>query len=130
MSNINDRFKEVVEKMVGKDSTVGVPLIDPKDVKNGKNHLDTLMRKFIIDNKISKEVCDEKFRQYSDETDYIPAAALANKKGNLLKTIKTGRITFRKFIEMTCGILGFKLLNISITFQKPNGQTYKVNLED
>lgn len=127
MSN-KQRFKEVMEKKIGKISG-GKSMFTKNDIRRGRNQLDILLRKIIVENNISKAQYDEAFKKYSDN-DGIHPASLANRKGNLLKTILIGRVSFKKFIEAVCGVFGFKIINIEITFKKPNGSIYKASLED
>jgi hypothetical protein len=123
------RFRDIIENQVGKIN-VSETLVSEEEVLKGKNHLDTILRKFLVDEQITKKIYDDKFIEYSKRSDGIHPSAIANKKGNLLKAIKTGRITFKKFIETVCGILGYTLINITITFQRKDGTYYNINLKD
>ena len=123
-----ERFKNLMGTTDKNSTEVGECLISKKEYQEAKTLLDVVIRKLVIDNNITKEEFSSKFKVLSSVWDGMDSASISNRKGNLYRALKSGNITFRKFVEFVCGVLGYEMVEVKFTFKKPDGKSYKVNL--
>ncbi len=85
---------------------VGEQMFKPEEV-NATNHpLDKLLRQYFVDNHISEEYFAEKFKLYALKELGMHPTQASNNRSNLTKALKAGYITFRRFMEVICMVLG------------------------
>lgn len=76
----------------------GILVFKEKDLKKCKNHLDFLLRKLFIKYKTTYGDVNESYKEFAIKQG-IHISEIRNGKGNLMRRIKTGKITWDKFLE-------------------------------
>ena len=129
--SISESFLDFASKKIDEDfgKQVGVPLFTEEDIEKGVNQLDKILRAILVRNNITLDYFNEKFKEYAINVEGIHPEKLRSKKGNLLKALKNGRITFRTFMETLAGAFGFKLIDMAFEFER-NGEFQKIKLSE
>lgn len=106
----------------------GSPLFTKDQVNETPYPLDRIIRAIIVDNHISKEYFSERAKTYAKLTLGIHQTKVGNYKSNILKTLKKGNISIRKFFEIVHHILGFPISDIKVNLATDeNIRSYHVN---
>jgi len=105
----------------------GLLVFKEKDLRQCKNHLDFLLRKLFIMKKITHNDVNEAYKEFAIQQG-IHMSEIRNGKGNLMRRLKTGKITWDKFLEACDFIFKLKIINIKITFENENGDTEEISL--
>jgi hypothetical protein len=103
--------KEIPETLLIKDG--GVPLFTKEQINETPDMLDKLLRSILVDNNITKEYFSERAKAYAFSIG-IHQTKVGNYKSNILKTLKKGKITYRKFEEIVHYILGYPIEHLNI----------------
>ena len=129
--SISDSFKEFASKKLDTNfgRKIGTLLFTKESVERGINQLDKILRLLLWRNKITLEYFNDKFKEYALNVEGIHPTRLRSKKGNLLKALKNGRITFRTFMETLTGAFGFKLVDVTFKFER-NGEVQEISLSE
>ena len=112
-SAISDIFTQYVDSEYEKDQLEplkenGTPLLSPEDpIMSSQEPLDITLVEILQSNHITYEYFSEKYNDYALRFKGYHINQTSNNKSNTLKAIKNGKITWKRFSEMT-NILGMR----------------------
>lgn len=109
----------------------GKPLFSENDpIYNSTQVLDRFVIRCCQDNHITEPYFHEKYTRYAiNVLGYHPTQA-STQRSNMLKMMKKGNITFKRFIEFCCRVLDMPLNKMSFEFTKPSGERFNMELND
>ena len=122
-----EKFKDMLNKGLGKNVTIGEPLVTKVHLLNSLNYLDVLLRKILIKDNITKTQFIESVTKYNDDIGIHPANT-SNAIGNLRKSILTGNISFKKFLEVL-RIFKYRITDIKISIVNDKNEEYEISLK-
>jgi hypothetical protein len=130
-----NRFKnkQILKDIVNKIDKTGTPMFTEQDVYITTHPLARLLRIIFVDNHITKEYFDKAHAEYSKKygfTDELTAVTINSNKNNLLTAISKPRITFNVFEQIMTIIFGYKLCNMTCTFETPEGEFKSYKFDD
>lgn len=113
------------------DPGTGVPLFTKEDIGRGKaiNVLDTLLRGFFIQQGITKEIFNYRFHDYALNKLGLHSTELNWTKGNLLKAIYKGNITFFVFRRALMS-MGYELRNVTAEITNDQNQRITISMQE
>lgn len=85
---------------------VGEQLFKQEEVNATNHQLDRMLRQYFVDNHISEEYFAEKYKLYALKELGMHPTQASNNRSNLTKALKAGHITFKRFLEVICMVLG------------------------
>lgn len=132
-SRIATRFENRFDQMVDLDELEQLKAQSPKlfteeEMFASSWHLDLILRKICVENNISVAYFDEKYRLYATLVLGMDSVKTSNNRSNLYKALKAGNITYKRFIEVACGVLGFEIKDLDISLTTKTGKVQKFGL--
>ncbi len=119
--NGKDEFESLKEN--------GTPLFSPDDPIMASTHpLDKILLKLVKKLNVTEEYFTEKYKDYALRCKGYHIIQTSNNKSNLLKALKSGQITIKRFLEMS-RILGLTPTRYRFEFEC-NGEPVNVELSD
>lgn len=128
-SRIREMFLETLANVKKPDELEALKYVGPQvftqeDVNATSSKLDRLVRQYFVDNHISEEYFSEKYKLFAlKEYGTIDPTKSSNNKSNLMKALKTGHITFRRFLEAVCSVMDNIIKSITIVITDPTGKS-------
>lgn len=134
-SRIATQFANRFEQMVDLDELEQLKAQSPKlftkdEINESAWHWDRILRKICVENNISVAYFDEKYRLYATLVLGMDSIKTSNNRSNLYKALKAGNITYKRFVEVTCGVLGYKIEDLDISFKTKAGEVQRFNLSE
>jgi len=117
-----ERFNVKTDVPVGTKN--GTPMYTEEDVQNTPHALTRILRMIFVNNHITPEYFSEKFKEYAITTLGLLPSETNTPKGNLLKCLKSQRITNRKFLEVL-DVFGYDILSITFELKDQEGSVTK-----
>ena len=102
---------------------VGEQMFKPEEVNATNHQLDRLLRQYFVDNHISEEYFAEKFKLYALKELGMHPIQASNNRSNLTKALKAGYITFRRFLEVICMVLGNTIDSMTFVITDDDGKS-------
>ncbi|MBR1987407.1 MAG: hypothetical protein IKA36_00045 [Clostridia bacterium] len=102
---------------------VGEQMFRPEEVNATNHQLDRLLRQYFVDNHISEEYFAEKFKLYALKELGMHPTQASNNRSNLTKALKAGHITFRRFLEVICMVLGNTIDSMTFVITDDDGKS-------
>jgi predicted nuclease of restriction endonuclease-like RecB superfamily len=96
------------------DAMDGDPLFREEDVHNTSHPLMKILRRILVDDKVSKEYITDRYAEYARVVLGETPSRISSGRGNLLSTLARNEITYKKFVEILECILGYSV-DISVT---------------
>lgn len=135
ISSISDEFDVLKREYLSADNVerlknVGAMLFTKEDIYTVTDPLARLFRKLCVENNISEEYFNEKYRRYSiNVLGKFPHNATNNRTNNVKMLKNSVKLTWRKFLEFTTLVLGFKISNLAVAMEDPEHiiKTYSSN---
>ena len=108
---------------------VGEQLFKPEEINATNHQLDKILRQYFVDNHISEEYFTEKYKLYALKELGMHPTQASNNRSNLTKALKAGHITFKRFLEVICMVLGNTIDSMTFIFVDNDGhsQTFSVS---
>jgi len=131
-SRICREFADYIEKVHATDTddleylkSTGDPLFTEEELRQAIHPLDRLVRRICVERNITTDYFREKHdRQCAYMLGMLPEQA-QNKRSNLLKALKQGDITMKRFLEMVCFVLELDIKNMIVECKdKVDGKTH------
>lgn len=109
---------------------LGTPLFTASDVNWEQSYLDYLLRSMFIKQNITQEYFEVMHKRYAMNDLAKPHDDVANNKANLLKSLKSGGITWKRFVEAVVNVLKYEIVDIRIEMKDPSGAPFTLSLND
>lgn len=135
-SRINDIFTARFENMQPVDELEqlkhhGDPLFtENDDVYKSSWLLDRLLVKICQENHITETYFAEKYKMYGLKILGMHPTQASNNRSNLLKALKAGNITFKRFLEVVCKVLAFNIDQVIFEVIEPTGNKQAFSLKE
>ena len=133
------RIKDIFAKTLANTTKVdeleqlklsGTPLFTPEEINATSWHLDRMIRKLCVENNITEEYFNERYKIYAmKELGMLPSQA-SNNRSNLTKALKLGGITFKRFLEVACMVLGFTIENLIFELADKEGKLQTLEFKE
>lgn len=120
ITSIADEFDALKRECLSADNVerlknVGEMLFTKDDIYTVTDPLARLFRKLCVENNISEEYFNEKYRRYSiNVLGKFPHNATNNRTNNVKMLKNSVKLTWRKFLEFTTLVLGLKINNLAV----------------
>ena len=89
-----------------------------------------MIRKLCVENNITEEYFNERYKIYAmKELGMLPNQA-SNNRSNLTKALKLGGITFKRFLEVACMVLGFTIENLIFELADKEGKLQTLEFKE
>ena len=106
----------------------GTPMFTPDDINKTTNLLSKLLRQIFIQHNITLEYFTAKFKHYAYYELKMHPVTLNTQRYNYIKSLKDDNITYKRFVETLCGILGMTIEDIGIVISNGNKkESYKAS---
>ena len=135
-SRINDIFTARFENMQPVDELEqlkhhGDPLFTELDpVYKSSWLLDRMLVKICSENHITEAYFAEKYKLYALKVLGMHPTQASNNRSNLLKALKAGNITFKRFLEVVCKVLAFNIEQVVFEVVEPSGTKQAFSLKE
>lgn len=135
-SRINDIFTARFENMQPVDELEqlkhhGDPLFTELDpVFRSSWLLDRMLVKICEENHITEAYFAEKYKLYALKVLGMHPTQASNNRSNLLKALKAGNITFKRFLEVVCKVLAFNIEQVVFEVVEPTGIKQAFSLKE
>lgn len=103
--------------------TLGPNLVAVLNQPKIMNELDSIARKIVENEHISKDVYQERVLKYASNNAYN-ITKTHNLQSNVLKALSRGKLTYDAFRQLIVQILGYKLCRITMEFKRPDGSIF------
>ena len=109
---------------------VGEQLFKSEEVHATNHQLDRMLRQYFVDNHISEEYFAEKYKLYALKELGLHPTAASNNRSNLTKALKAGHITFKRFLEVICMVLGNTIDSMVFVISDADGQSQTLSCSE
>ena len=109
---------------------IGPPLFSDGEIYATSCHLDRMLRKFCVENNITEAYFAEKFKLYALQELGMDPAQASNNRSNLTKALKAGHITYKRFVEVICNVLGYVVEEIEYKISDKKGHQQSINFKE
>ena len=108
---------------------IGRHIFSEKDILNTNNVLDMLLRFIFVQNEITIEYFNVKFRDYAKDKVKIFPKKMNSQRNNLLKALRKGNISYFIFITIIVHILEYNIEDLAINLNLNNSgiNTYRLS---
>ena len=93
---------------------VGTPMFTTEDINKTTNILAKLLRHIFIKHGITVEYFTAKFKHYAYCELKMHPVTLNTQRYNYIKSLQEDNITYKRFVETVCGILGMSIEDMEI----------------
>ena len=102
---------------------IGTPLFSKESINvENLNQLDIILRTYMSKKNITASYFSYCFRNYAQTLEGVHPNDIKNRRTNLIRALTTGNITFGRFKEAMCEVLGYTLVDMQFTFDTPFGR--------
>ena len=105
----------------------GEPIFTEQDLQGSRNELDLLIRKLFIKKKITTGFFTLRHAHYARTKLGLLESQVGNNKGNLLRPLRAGNITYKVF-RNTLLALGFDITEIKMKLRAPDGTIVDISI--
>ena len=106
----------------------GELLFTEEDINATPWPLDRFIRSIMVQNRITEPYFNELYKIYAmEKLGQLPSQA-SNNRSNLVKALKCGGITYKRFIEAIECVLGYSFVEISMVIDTPQDGRQHVKL--
>ena len=109
---------------------VGEQMFRPEEVNATSHQLDRMLRQYFVDNHISEEYFAEKYKLYALKERGMHPVEASNNRSNLTKALKAGYITFKRFLEVICMVLGNTIDSMVFVISDADGQSQTLSCSE
>ena len=109
---------------------VGEQLFKQEEVNATNHQLDRMLRQYFVDNHISEEYFAEKYKLYALKELGMHPTQASNNRSNLTKALKAGHITFKRFLEVICMVLGNTIDSMTFVITDNDGQSQTLSCSE
>lgn len=124
--NLEDEFKNAFSgSIVSVDEvlkTSGRPIFTIDDVRAVSTPLDRILRMVFVKNRVTYEYFNQCCRKYAIEVLHSHQTQINSVGSNIVRTLQKGNISHGRFFEALVDVLGYKLIDLKITFQSDQGE--------
>lgn len=134
-SRIRDIFSQTFANIKKPDELeqlkyVGDQMFRPEEVHATNHQLDRMLRQYFVDNHISEEYFAEKYKLYALKELGMHPTQASNNRSNLTKSLKAGHITFKRFLEVICMVLGNTIDSMAFVITDAEGQSQTLSCSE
>lgn len=133
-SNIFQEFEDMSGTLLPIDKVEqlrqeGTPLFTEKDVGATSDIILSMFRRLCVQEHITKEYFDEKYKQYAILVLGKTPQSAMNNKANIVKELKKGeKLSSRRFMELTQLVLGLKPTLATFVFVTEDNQEIPITV--
>ena len=125
-SKMRDLFAEIVTVSskasdLEKLKNIGPLLFEPSSIYETDWKLDQILRELCVRNHITEQYFNEMHKLYSIQVLGKHPTKASNDRNNMVKSLRNGHITAKRFIEAVVNVLDFKLDDLRIGLIASNG---------
>ena len=133
------RIKDIFAKTLANTTKVdeleqlklaGTPMFTDDEINATSWPLDRLIRRLCVENNITEEYFNERYKIYAMKELGMHPAQASNNRSNLTKALKAGNITYKRFLEVACMVLGFTVENMVFEFADREGNVQKLEFRE
>ena len=131
-SRFEQQFSEEPRKTYVADADTdghGVPMFEPDSVAQTPYMLDQMLRGIFVKHKITRDLFNQKYREYALNILGLCGTHVNTSKGNLLKAIHRGNISIRTFRKAMMAI-GLEVRDLSVHVTNATGTSLTYMLSD
>ena len=92
--------------------------------------LDRMLRRFCVENNISEAYFAEKYKLYALQELGMHPTQASNNRSNLTKALKAGHITYKRFVEVVCNVLGYVVEEMEFKISDKKGGSQSINFKE
>lgn len=108
----------------------GTPLFTDEDITETSWPLDRLIRRLCVENNITEEYFNERYKVFAMKELGMHPTQASNNRSNLVKALKAGNITYKRFLEVACMVLGFTIENMVFEFADKEGKVQTLEFRE
>lgn len=135
-TSISDTFKHLLEeqaklKQRELETPEGEPMFNEDDIISTPHPLMKLLRGIFFIRNITLECFSSRIRLYAAQVLGLTPAKVNSQRGNALKHLKyNDELTYRKFNQFFCGVLGYTIKDITVTIITDDGEEVQYSVSD